>query len=80
MDKKEIVEIIEARINADIRHFNGTLPERYVLAWQGYVAGAYEWSGLEPSDYSYLVDLLPAITAPNPILEIFEGRDDEDDK
>ena len=76
MDKKEIIETIKARINADIKHFKGNLPERYVLAWQGYVAGAYEWGGLDPSDYSNLVDLLPVVNNPNPILEIFEGRED----
>lgn len=75
MTKEEIKQLIKYRIEADIKHFNGKLPERYVLAWQGYIAGAFEWGNLEPSDYSYLVDLLPKVEEPNPILEIFEGRD-----
>jgi len=34
-------------------------------------------AGLDVSLYSHLVDLLPKIENPNPILEIFEGRDDD---
>jgi hypothetical protein len=79
MKNSEARQMIEARIRNDIKHFNGKLPERYVLAWQGYVAGAFEWGTLEPYDYSYLVDLLPKVEEPNPILEIFEGRDDDDE-
>lgn len=78
MTNKEIIQTIESRIKADIEHFNSELPERYALAWQGYVAGAFEWGSLQPSDYKYLVSLLPKVENPNPILEIFEGRDDEE--
>ena len=78
MTNKEIIELIEARIKADINHFEGKLPERYVLAWQGYVAGVFEFGNLTPSEYSYLVDLLPKVQNPNPILDIFEGRDDNE--
>lgn len=78
MTNKEIVQTIELRIRADIKHFNGALPERFTLAWQGYVAGAFEWGNLQPPDYKYLVSLLPKVESPNPILEIFEGRDDDE--
>lgn len=77
MTNQELAEMIEIRIKADIKHFQGALPERYALAWQGYVAGAFECGGLDVPLYSHLVDLLPKIENPNPILEIFEGRDDD---
>lgn len=75
--KEEIEEEMESRIIADIKHFKGNLPERYALAWNGYLAGLYEWGLIER--YNYLVNLLPKINKPDPILEIFEGRDDEDE-
>lgn len=75
--KEEIEQELETRIQADINHFKGNLPERYALAWNGYLAGLYEWGLIER--YNHLVGLLPKISKPDPILEIFEGREDEDD-
>lgn len=45
MTKQELAEMIEIRIKSDIRHFQGELPERYALAWHGYVAGVFECGG-----------------------------------
>lgn len=79
MTNEENTEMIKSRINADVIHFEGSLPERYALAWHGYLAGAFECGGIEIQSYSYLVDLLPKIKDPNPILEIFDGRDIEEE-
>ena len=73
--KGEIEKELEIRIKDDIKHFQGNLPERYALAWNGYLAGLYEWGVIER--YNYLINLLPKINKPDPILEIFEGRDNE---
>lgn len=75
--KKEIAEEVANRINKDIKHFNGGLPENYALAWHGYVAGLYEWGVIE--HYDYLSNLLPKVGTPDPILDIFQGRHDEDE-
>lgn len=75
--KEEIATEMENRIKADIRHFDNDLPERYALAWQGYLAGIFEWGLIDIPLYDRLLDLLPKISDPNPILEIFEGRDDD---
>ena len=75
---EQIEREIESRINTDIKHFKGSMPERYALAWNGYLAGLYEWGFIER--YNYLVNLLPKIDKPDPILEIFEGREDEDEE
>lgn len=80
MTEEEKVTMIESRIKADIKHFQGVLPERYALAWHGYIAGAFECGGLNIPSYSSLTNLLPKINDPNPILEIFEGRHDDDDE
>jgi hypothetical protein len=75
---EEISEEINQRILDDIKHFKGTLPERNTIAWGGYIASLYEWSFVSQEQFAKLVSLLPKISEPNPIAEIFEGRDDEE--
>ncbi len=76
--KEEIAIEMENRIKADVKYFNSALPERYALAWHGYLAGIFEWGLIDIPLYDRLLNLLPEISVPNPILEIFEGRPDED--
>ena len=78
MEKNEIVIELRNRIEKDIKHFKGNLPERYALAWHGYIAGLYEWDVLDLKSYGYLVDALPKTSSPDPIVEIFEGREIKD--
>lgn len=73
--KEEIERELENRINADLRHFNGDLPERYAVAWNGYLAGLYEWGVIER--YNHLLNLLPPLGKPDPVAEILEGRDED---
>lgn len=80
MPKDEIVIELKNRIAKDIKHFNGNLPERYALAWHGYIAGLYEWNVIDLKAYGQLVDILPKTTHPDPIVEIFEGRDGDDEE
>lgn len=77
--EKEITEELASRIRADLKHFDGELPERYAIAWRGYLAGLYEWNVIEFGYYRSLTDLLPVIEEPSPIAEIFAGRDNDDD-
>lgn len=76
---EEIAKEMEERIRTDIKHFKGTLPERYALAWNGYIAGLYEWDAIDLGWYRRLVGILPKTNEPDPIAEIFLGRDEEDD-
>ena len=78
MQKNEIAVELKNRIERDIKFFKGNLPERYALAWHGYVAGLYEWDVIDLESYGQLVDILPKTSSPDPIVEIFEGRDDEE--
>lgn len=80
MTEEEKTGMITSRIRADLKYFQSSLPERYALAWHGYIAGAFECGGLDIASYNKLVNLLPKINNPNPILEIFEGRHDDDDE
>ena len=42
--EEEIVKELASRINADLEHFAMVMPERYAIAWGGYIASLYEWS------------------------------------
>lgn len=79
-EAEEIAKELEERIQTDIKHFKGNLPERYALAWHGYIAGLYEWNVLELGWYRRLVEVLPKTNEPDPIAEIFLGRDDDDNE
>jgi len=76
--EEEIVKELASRIKADVEHFKGNLPERYSIAWRGYLAGLYEWNAIEFGYYRSLTDLLPKIEEPSPIAEIFAGRDNNE--
>lgn len=71
-----VLEHLQQRIQADIVAFGGDLPERYAIAWHGYLAAVLEWRGsiIQMEGYNRLTNLLPPVTFPNPILTIFTGR------
>ena len=73
--ERDICVELQARIRADINAFDGHLPERYVIAWNAYLAALMEWKVIEFSVYSKLLDLLPPIAEPDPIATIFAGRE-----
>jgi hypothetical protein len=71
------VKIVRRRIEDDARAFGGILPERYALAWGGYLAALMEWGLITPVQHKTLIDLLPKFDGPDdPVLSIFIGRDD----
>lgn len=59
------------RLQQHIAYFNGELPERYVIAWTSFLAGYFEAGVLDFRHYSELLELLPKITLPDPIADIF---------
>ena len=73
----DIEDELNYRIQADVRAFSGDLPERYSLAWRGYLAGLYEWNVINMASYIRLLALLPPVQDPNPITTIFTGREEE---
>jgi hypothetical protein len=76
--QEELLTHLEYRIQSDTQALGGTMPERFALAWGGYIAGLYEWKIIELKTYKKLLDLLPKVGEPDPILTIFTGRDDDD--
>ncbi len=79
MTEEAIAKELEDRIHADIKYFSGELPEKYSVAWHGYIAGLYEWKILALGYYRRLTDILPALGEPNPVADIFAGREDDDE-
>ena len=77
-DESSIVVRIRRRIEAENAVFNGTMPERYALAWHGYIAALLEWGLIEVYQYKNLHNLLPLTEKPDPILNIFLGREQND--
>ncbi len=67
-------EELRQRIKKDIAHFQGQLPERYAIAWGGYLAALLEWSVIDIPTYDDLSSLLPQV-GDDPAAEILRGRD-----
>jgi hypothetical protein len=75
MHGKPSVDELRCRIQNDIAHFGGKLPESYALVWDGYLAALIEWGLLSPNEHKLLSDLLPEIDN-NPVISILLGRPD----
>jgi hypothetical protein len=52
---------ILGRINANIEHFEGSLPERVAIAWRGYLAAMLEWDLIPVGEYDVLTARLPPV-------------------
>lgn len=72
--------LLKYRIEAEIKALNGHLPERYALAWHGYLACAIEWGVIHHTSYGQLIKMLPELAKPDPIETILLGREEDDEK
>ena len=72
--QKNIADEITARIKKDIDYFQGSMPERYAIAWHAYLAGLLEWGVIEVSTHKQLIGLLPTVDD-DPSVAILLGRD-----
>jgi hypothetical protein len=61
------------RIDADVVHFGGTLPERTAIAWRAYLAAMLEWDVIPVADYDALVARIPPVDD-DPAVAILRGR------
>ena len=62
---------LKHRIEEQLRAFELGMPEAHILAWKGYLAGAFEWGELDFPEYQELDHMLPALTTPNPVGDLF---------
>lgn len=73
MTEKPTVDEFKRRVQRDIDHFKGELPERVALCWAGYFGGLLEWGLITPAEHYELTQILPVIHD-NPMVAIFLGR------
>ena len=64
---------LENRIQRDVSHFNGSMPELLAIAWYVYRAALIEWGLISISDDGRLCDMLPRVED-NPATAILLGR------
>jgi hypothetical protein len=74
MTTQGIATELRIRIQSDIDHFDGKLPERFAIAWRSYLAGLLEWGVLDVPAYDGLSKLLPNVPD-DPTVMILRGRD-----
>jgi len=73
VDPQAVKKELQYRIQADIAHHGGKLPDRVSIAWRSYLAGLVEWSIIGRSDLEALIDLLPQVRD-DPTQAILSGR------
>ncbi len=69
-------EELRRRIQREIDHFGGKLPERTALVWDGYFAALMEWGLISVSEHECLCKMLPTIKD-NPVKTILLGRPED---
>jgi hypothetical protein len=74
MNSEQTFQELRRRIQAEIEHFDGKLPERVALVWDGYIAAMIEWGLISPEEHRQLSEMLPEIPD-NPVMAIFLGRE-----
>ena len=71
---KDVSKELAIRIQADIDHFGGNLPERTAISWRGYLAAMIEWQLISVYDHRKLLKLIPPVDD-DPAIHILTGRE-----
>jgi hypothetical protein len=72
-EPRDIVAELSYRIQADIDHFGGSMPETTAATWRGYLAAMLEWNLIPIAEYDALVARIPAVKD-DPATLILTGR------
>jgi hypothetical protein len=62
------------RVQVDIDHFDGIMPETTAAAWRGYLAAMIEWNLIPVDVYDEIVALVPRVKG-DPAVAILTGRE-----
>jgi hypothetical protein len=71
---RDISSELSDRIQADIDHFGGVLPERTAISWRGYLAAMLEWNLISVAEYDALLACIPPVNG-DPAIAILMGRE-----
>lgn len=74
MESRDVMAELSYRIQAELDHFGGTMPELTSASWRGYLAAMLEWNLIPVAAYDILVARLPAVTD-DPAIAILTGRE-----
>jgi len=73
-ESRDVVAELSYRIQADIDHFGGWMPEMTAVAWRGYLAAMLEWNLISVTAYDELLTHIPAVKD-DPAIAILTGRE-----
>ena len=73
-ESRDVFAELSYRIQSELDHFGGTMPELTAASWRGYLAAMLEWDLIRVADYDALLARLPQV-ADNPAVAILRGRD-----
>ena len=71
---RDVVTELSYRIQADIDHFGGTMPEMTAVSWRGYLAAMLEWNLIPVAAYDELLARIPVVKD-DPAVAILTGRE-----
>lgn len=66
MTPEAIEKELRYRIESEIAHQGGKLPERTAIAWRAYLGGLFEWSVITQPIFDRLIALVPSTNGPTP--------------
>jgi hypothetical protein len=73
-EPRDVTAELAHRIEADNKHFGGTMPEATAISWRGYLAAMLEWNLIPVAAYDELLTRIPAVKD-DPALAILTGRE-----
>lgn len=73
-ESRDVVAELAYRIQADIDHFGGAMPELTAASWRGYLAAMLEWNVIPVAAYDELVARIPVVKD-DPAVAILAGRE-----
>lgn len=71
---RDISSELSYRIQADIDHFGGHMPEKTAISWRGYLAAMLEWNLIPVAQYEALLERIPPVND-DPAIAILIGRE-----
>jgi hypothetical protein len=72
-ESRDVSSELSYRIQADIDHFGGVLPEKTGISWRGYLAAMLEWNLISVAQYDALLARIPPVND-DPAVAILRGR------
>jgi hypothetical protein len=73
-ESRDVVAELSYRIQSDIDHFGGVMPETTAISWRGYLAAMLEWNLIPVAAYDQFLTRIPAVKD-DPAIAILMGRE-----